>query len=153
MLKGQAPQACVLQGLNNSASGLVVGSYSIGHVVGLMLVGGCDKYKTSSSLESNFQHQIHFSSYRSSIFRSLSKTDRFSPQQPSNFSSTTRTAMCLRSSFDKFAIPSIYDVEGITTMPVCPPQKLSHRHVQQTDGPRFPVAAVPPVWNAGTRYG
>ncbi|OSS49820.1 hypothetical protein B5807_06068 [Epicoccum nigrum] len=26
--------------------------------------------------------------------------------------------MCLRSSFDKFAIPSIYDVEGITTMPV-----------------------------------
>jgi hypothetical protein len=61
--------------------------------------------------------------------------------------------MCLRSSFDKFAIPSIYDVEGITTMPVCPFQKLSHRHVQQTDGCRFLVAAVLPVWNVGTRYG
>lgn len=122
-------------------------------VVGLMIDGGCDKYKTSSSLEFNLQHQIHFKSYRSSIIRSLSKDARSSPQQPSNFSSTTRTAMCLRSSFDKFAIPSIYDVEGITTMPVCPPQKLSHRHVQQTDGPRSLVAAVPPVWNAGTRYG
>ncbi|KAF3001795.1 hypothetical protein E8E13_002141 [Curvularia kusanoi] len=61
--------------------------------------------------------------------------------------------MCLRSSFDRFAIPTIYDDEGITTMPVCLLLDPIHWRVQRTDGFRFLDAVVPPAWSVGTLFG
>ena len=56
--------------------------------------------------------------------------------------------MCLRSSIDRFAIPCIYEVEGITTMPVYHLPNLEVNTGQKTNSNRFPVVVAPPVWSA-----
>lgn len=62
--------------------------------------------------------------------------------------------MCLRSSIDRFAIPCIYEVEGITTMPVCCHFKIQPRSVvNRTDCYRYLVVAALPAWSVETPYG
>ena len=62
--------------------------------------------------------------------------------------------MCLRSSIDRFAIPCIYEIEGITTMPVCCPFVVQSRSLDtRTDCDRYLVVAAPPVWSVEIQYG
>jgi hypothetical protein len=59
--------------------------------------------------------------------------------------------MCLYLPIDKVSFPNIYDIEGITTMPVCLAVRSRNEHT--IDLPRYLVAAVPPVSNAETPFG
>lgn len=59
--------------------------------------------------------------------------------------------MCLRSSIDRFAIPCIYEIEGITTMPVCWIQYVYIANV--TYRYRFLVAAALLASSVETPYG
>ena len=64
-----------------------------------------------------------------------------------------KTAMCLRSSIDKFAFPCIYEAEGITTMPVCYLLSIKVNQSCRTNGDRYLVVVAPPVWSAETLSG
>lgn len=100
---------------------------------------------------SSYHHQLHSTFFQLSVIR-LRHTG-FYRQQLSDSQSTIRTAMCLRSSIDRFAFPCIYEVEGITTMPVCRSLKSGPIYVRKTDSHRYLVVVVPPVWNVETPSG
>lgn len=67
----------------------------------------------------------------------------------SDSASTNKTAMCLRSSIDRFAIPCIYEVEGIITMPVCCPSIVQHLSLVSrltATGTRTPLPRLLGAW-------
>lgn len=60
--------------------------------------------------------------------------------------------MCLRSSIDRFAIPCIYEIEGITTMPVS--RVFSELAlIVEADWKRYLDVVALLAWSAETPYG
>lgn len=62
--------------------------------------------------------------------------------------------MCLRSSFERFAIPCMYEIEGIITMPVSILSVTQYWSSNScTDWHRYLVVAAPPAWSVETLFG
>jgi hypothetical protein len=108
-------------------------------------------YKVCSSLTSALHQSTQLHSLPSSVSR-LSNSLAPLYRLLSDFALTNRTAMCLRCSIDRFAIPCIYEVEGITTMPVCYLsiiQPVSLDSKLTVTGARTPLPRVLGAWRHG----
>jgi hypothetical protein len=141
--QGQAPQACVMQGVaqvHDSARCCAT------------VDGGCGRYKVRSSLQVDTALSAQLHSLPASS-HSLIKATLISVPIYQTFPPIIRTAMCLRSSIDRFAIPCIYEVEGITTMPVCHLLSPEINRCYRTNSNRYLVVVAPPVWSAETLFG